>query len=288
MTVLLVGATGTTGGALLRQLRGDQIPVRALTRSAERADRLRADGVEAVVGDCADPTSLPPALEGIDAVYVASPTSTEIGEHEGNLARAAAQAGVSLLVKLSVIGAAPDAPLTFGRLHAAGERAIEESGIAHTFLRPNGFMQNTLSWAQQIPSGTIRGPVMHAHWAILDVRDIAAVAARVLASPDEHAGRNYTLTGPEPSSPHEQVEIISEVLERPLETDEVTIEQAQEALRAAGVSAQHAEWLGELWRMYAAGQAAAVSPDVERLTGRAPYTYRQFAEDHHTAWLGPG
>ncbi len=285
MTVLVCGATGTTGGAVLRQLRGDQAPARALTRSEESAQRLRAEGVEAVVADLGDPGSLPAALEGVDVVYVANPASAQLAEHEGNLARAAASAGVGLLVKLSVIGAAPDAPLTFGRLHHGAEEAIRAAGVPFAMLRPNGFMQNTLAWAGQIPSGTVVGPVMHARWAILDVRDIAAVAARILLAPDQHSGQSYTLTGPEPSSPHEQVEILAELLERPIEPQEVPIQAAQEAIRGAGVPAQTVEWLGELWRMYARGDAEAVSPDVERLTGRPPYTFRQFAEDHRTLWL---
>jgi uncharacterized protein YbjT (DUF2867 family) len=285
MTVLVCGATGTTGGAVLRQLRGDRVDVRALTRSPESAERLRRDGVAAVVADLADPDSLAPALEGVEAVYVANPVSPELGEHEGNLARAAAQAGVAHLVKLSVIGAGADAPITFGRLHGEAEAAVRDAGVPWTMLKPNGFMQNTLAWAPQIPSGTIRGPVMHARWAVIDVRDIAAVAARVLEAPAQHAGHSYVLTGAEAPSPHEQVEILSEVLERPLETQDLPIEAAQEAMRSAGVPAQTVEWLGELWRMYASGAAEQTSPDVERLTGRSPYTYRQFAEDHHTLWL---
>jgi uncharacterized protein YbjT (DUF2867 family) len=288
MTVLVCGATGTTGGAVLRQLRGDQVPVRAMTRNEDSAAKLREGGVDAVVANLAEPGSLPGALEGIEAIYMASPCGPQLAEHEGNLARAAAQAGVRQLVKLSVIGAAADAPITFARLHHAAEEAVQAAGVAWTMLRPNGFMQNTLSWAVQIPSGIIRGPVMHARWAIVDVRDIAAVAARVLESPGsagQHAGQDYTLTGPELSSPHEQVEILSRLLERPLETVEVPIEAAQEAMRAAGVDEQTVTWLGELWRLYAAGQAEAISPDIERVTGRPPYTFRQFAEDHHPLFL---
>lgn len=283
--ILVCGATGTTGGAVLSQLRGDQRPVRALTRSEESAARLRDDGIEAVLGDLGDPSSLFPALDGVQAVYVASPASEDLAEHEGNLAQAAAAAGVAHLVKLSVVGAAADAPIAFARLHGAAEDAVREAGVAWTMLRPNGFMQNTLAWAAQIPSGRVAGPVMNARWAILDVRDIAAVAARVLESPTEHAGREYTLTGPEASSPHEQVEVLAELLERPLETVEVPVAAAQEQMRSAGVPAQTVDWLGELWSMYAEGRAEGVSPDVERVAGRPPYSFRQFAEDHRTLWL---
>ena len=105
------------------------------------------------------------------------------------------------------------------------------------------------------------------------------------ARPLTTRGQAYTLTGPEPSAPHEQVEILADLLERPLETLDLPIEAAQEQMRGIGLPAQTVDWLGELWRLYADGGAEAVSPDVERVTGRPPYTYRQFAEDHQTVWL---
>jgi uncharacterized protein YbjT (DUF2867 family) len=283
--ILVCGATGTTGAAVLRQLRGDQRPVRALTRSAAAAQRLRGEGIEAVIGDLGEPATLAPALDGIDAVYVATPASEALAEHEGNLAAAARSAGVGHVVKLSVGGAAADSPVSFRRQHGAAEAAVRAGGVPWTMLRPNGFMQNTLSWARQVPSGVIRGPVMQAHWAIVDVRDIAAVAGRVLEAPGDHAGHAYALTGPESSSPHEQVEILAELLEQPLEPVEISTAAAQAGLRAAGVPDQHVRSIGELWQMYADGDATEVSPDVETVAERPPYTFRQFAEDHRTVWL---
>ena len=286
MTVLISGATGTTGSEVLRRLQSVGVPVRAMTRSEESAERLRAAGAEAVVADLADSSSLAAAVQGIDAVYVANPSAPGIAEHEGNLARAAVAAGVGHLVKLSVIEAADDSPLEFGRLHAEAERAVLDSGIAWTMVRPNGFMQNTLAWAAQIPGGTIYGPVMDARWAIVDVRDIGAVAAAALTDPAAHAGRSYTVTGPEASSPREQVAILSELLGRDIAAQEVSVEQAQQPMLGAGRPAWTVERLGELWRLYADGLAEGVSPDVERVTGSAPRSYREFAADHLAAFAG--
>ncbi len=286
MTVLVSGATGTTGGEVLRQLRGAAVPVRAMTRSQDSAIRLRAEGIEAVVADLGDSSSVAAAVDGVAAIYVANPASSQLAEHEANLARAGARAGVAHLVKLSVISCAADSPTTFGRLHFEAEQAVQESGIAWTMLRPNGFMQNTLAWAAQIPTGTVRGPVLDARWSIVDARTIAGVAVAILGAPAEHAGRAYSLTGPEASSPREQVEILEEILERPIEAEEVSIEQAQESMRAAGWPAVNVEWMGELLRHYAAGAAEAVSPDADRVSRRPPYSYRQFAEDHRALWQG--
>lgn len=183
MKVLVCGATGTTGSEVTRLLAEAGTTPRTMTRSAESAERLRAEGLETVVADLARPATLAAALDGVDAVYVASPASPELAEHEGNLARAAVAAGARHLVKLSVIGAAPDSPIIFGRLHAESEAAIEDSGIGWSMVRPNGFMQNTLAWAPQIAGGRVYGPVMDARWSIVDVRDVAAVAVAALLEP---------------------------------------------------------------------------------------------------------
>jgi uncharacterized protein YbjT (DUF2867 family) len=288
MTVLVCGATGTTGGEVLRQLGAAGIPVRAMTRQAAVAAQWRAEGRPAVVADLADPDSLPPALDAVDAVYVATNASPRLAEYEGNLARAAAAAGVKLFVKLSVVGAAADGPIEFARMHHEAEEAILAASVPVTFLRPNGFMQNTLAWAAQLPGGVIRGPVMDARWSIVDARDIAAVAVRALTDPDAHGGETYTLTGPEASSPREQVAVIAEILGRGLDVEDLPIETALAAMRAGGWPSWSVDRMGELFGLYADGLAEEVSPDIERVTGRPATSYRQFALDHRLVFSGTG
>lgn len=284
MKVLISGATGTTGSEVARQLRAEGVQVRAMTRSETSADRLRDGDFEAVVADLADPASLSAALDDIDAVYVATNASPELPDLEGSLARAAAQAGIGLLVKLSVIGAAADAPLTFARLHHDSEEQIKSSGVRWTIVRPNGFMQNTLAWAPQIAGGTVYGPVMDARWSIVDVRDIAAVAAAALRDPDAHGGQTYTATGPEPSSPREQVATLAELLGRPIQAQEVPNDQAKASMLEGGWPAWAVERMGELFELYGRGEAETVSADVERVVGRPARSYRQFAADHRKAF----
>jgi uncharacterized protein YbjT (DUF2867 family) len=279
MTVLVSGASGTSGGEVLRQLRAGGVAVRAMTRWAEAAEALRATGVDAMIADLADRASLASALDGIDAVYVATNASPELPAQEGNLARAAAAAGVRHLVKLSVIGASADSSLTFARLHHAAEAEIRASGVPAIFVRPNGFMQNTLAWKGQLEEGVIRGPVPDARWSIVDVRDVAAVAVAALQDPAAHAGESYTVTGPESSSPREQVAILADVLGRELRVEELPVGAAVDWLRSVGVPDWTAERLGELWEFYAAGGAQAVSPDVARVTGRTPCDFARFARE---------
>lgn len=282
--IVVSGATGTTGGEVLRQLREAGREVRAMTRSAESAARLRSQDVDAVVADLGDPGTLGPALTGAEAVYVASPSSPEIAEHEGNLARAAAAAGASILVKLSVVGASEGSPIMFGRLHHEAEQAIKQAGVPWAMVRPNGFMQNTFQWIPQIAAGAVYFPAMDARWSIVDVRDVAAVAVAALTAPDGHAGEAYSITGPQPSSPREQVAILSEVLGREIEAHDVPIEAAKQGMRDSGIPDWYAERLGELFTMYTEGHAEAVSPEFEQVTGRRARDYRAFAEDHRAAF----
>ena len=187
-------------------------------------------------------------------------------------------------MKLSVLGAAPDASMRFSRAHHAAEEAIAGSGLGWTFLRPNGFMQNTLRWAAQIPGGTIAEPVPDARWSIVDARDVAAVAVAALTDPAIHAGRAYTLTGPEASSPREQAAVVGDLLARPIAVEDVGIDAAVAWLRGSGAPEWTAEGLGELFRFYADGHGEAVSGDVEAVTGRPPGGFRRFAEEHRQAF----
>jgi uncharacterized protein YbjT (DUF2867 family) len=279
-TVLVCGATGNTGSEVLRQLRGEDVTLRALTRSKESAERLSAEGVQAFVGNLEEVAGLGPALDGVDVVYVANPASPELPALEGALAAAARDAGVGHLVKLSVIGAAADSPLSFAELHFHAEELIRQSGIGWTMLRPNGFMQNTLAWSAQIPGGVIYGPVMDARWSIIDVRDIGAVGAAAILDAAGHAGKTYELTGPEDSSPREQVAIVAELLGVPLEAQEVTIDQAKATMLSMGWPEWNVERMGELFEIYAEGIAQTISGDVEVVTGRPARTYGEFAADH--------
>jgi len=286
MKILVCGATGTTGSEVLRQLHAAGVPARAMTRSSDSAQQLRARDTETVLADLADPGSLPGALDGVSGVYLASPASPDLAAHEANLASAAARAGVGHLVKLSVIGCAADSPITFGRMHHEAEEALRASGVPCTMVRPNGFMQNTLAWAGQLAGGAVYGPVMDARWSIVDVRDVAALAVAALRDPDTHAGRSYTATGPEASSPREQVAILAELLGRELAAREVPIEQAKESMIQSGWPEWTVERMGELFHLYADGLAQQVSPDVASVTGSAPRSFREFAADHLAAFAG--
>ena len=187
--LLVTGATGTTGMEVLRALKARGVEARGLVRDETKAHHLRDLGFEPTTGDLGDPRTLGPALEGVEKAYLVSPIGPMQSEFEQAFLETAKEAGIKHIVKLSVIGASPEAPLRFARTHAKVEHALKESGVAWTLLRPTGFMQNTLTWGPRVLDGTFYSPVPDAAFSIVDARDVAEVAAVALTEEGTRARR---------------------------------------------------------------------------------------------------
>ena len=151
--VLVTGATGTVGTAVLAALKGKPgIKLRALVRNPDKAATLVEEGYEAVVGDLEEPDTLPHAFDGVDVLFLLTPASALEPSMGSNAVAAARQAGVKHIVRNSAIKAAHDAPNRNGRLHAQVEDAVKASGIPWTILKPHYYMQNLLSSASSVAS----------------------------------------------------------------------------------------------------------------------------------------
>ncbi|MFI7002848.1 NAD(P)H-binding protein [Nocardia sp. NPDC050175] len=276
--ILVTGATGTVGRALIDQLRTAGERVRATSRQPADA-QLPAD-VEVVRADLGDPSQMAAAMRGVDRVFLLS-TGPAIPEHDAIVARAAADAGVERLVKLSS-GRTGDDTATdpIPTWHRAGEQSVRTSGVPWTIVRPLGFMSNALHWAGTIRvRGAVYAPYGQGRIAVIDPRDIAAVAAVALTA-DGHDGQVYTLSGPQALSPGEQTAVLGEVLGRSLEFVEVAPEQARQAIVEHGVPAEMADAIMALRATALAAFTSVVHDTVERLTGAPPRTFRQWAIDH--------
>ena len=194
--ILVTGATGTNGREILKALAARNVPAKAMMRSAADAGDLPA-GITAVEGDFDDEASLARALSGVERAFLLTPSTEHAEAQQLRFVAAAARAGVRHLVKLSQFAARADSPVRFLRYHAAVEDAIRASGLEWTFLRPNLFMQGLLQFADMVrEKRMIAAPIGDARVSVVDVRDNAAAAAAALTE-DGHAGRTYTLTGPE-------------------------------------------------------------------------------------------
>src|SRR4051812_7143478 len=281
--LLVTGATGTTGMEVLKALKERGAEARALVRDETKAHHLRDLGFEPVTGDLGDPRTLAPALAGVERVYLVSPAGPMQSELEQTFLEAAKQAGVKHVVKLSIIGANPEAPLRFARGHAKVEQALKDSGMAWTLLRPIAFMQNTLAWGAQVLDGTFYSPVPDAAFSIVDARDVAEVAAVALTE-DGHEGKAYGLSGPEAVSYRDQARRVFAAAGREIKVEPIAVETLKRELVRAGVPPWNAEGLSELFELYAGGGAQMVTSGVKDALGRDPRTIDEFAADHVDAF----
>jgi uncharacterized protein YbjT (DUF2867 family) len=285
-TVLLTGATGTVTSGLLTALGPRHgLRLRALVRDEGRAAPLRARGIELYRGDLEDASTLGPAFEGVDALWSVTVPGPRAPEQSMNAIWAARQAGVSQVVRLSAIGAAPDAPSRNGRLHALSDHEIMVSGLRWTILKPHFFMQNLLMAAGAIAAqGALYYAFGEGRLGLVDTRDVGAFAARVLTDPAGHAGKTYTLSGPASLSGDEMARAIGETVGRPVRYVPVPLEAARAAVIGAGASAWIADMLVEYSRAYSEGWGDFVTRDFPRVMGRPARAMAEFVADHRDAF----
>ncbi len=282
--ILVAGATGANGRALLDALSTFDVTVRALVRPASPAKELLGPAVEIAEGDLTDRATLAPAFEGIDKAYVVTavlPDTVALFDNFYNEARAA---GVRHIVKFSGLGASEDSPSEIIRQHAQSDQRLRESGVDYTIIRPNSFFQNMLWQAAAIATtDAFYLPVGDAAQSMIDVRDIAEITATILTS-DGHANKTYDLTGPESLSFHDVARIIGEVRGKAVTYVPVTPEAAETAMKEQGMSDWEAHALAEIQALFGTGAYAEVLPDAEGLLGRKPRAFAEFARDYADAF----
>ncbi|MGW3963776.1 NAD(P)H-binding protein [Amycolatopsis sp. NPDC005003] len=271
---LVTGATGNVGAEVVSALAGAGAGVRALVR---RPDVTLPPGAEAAVGDLNAPGSLTDALKGVEAVFLLPGYE----DMPGMLALAR-DAGVRRIVLLSGGSAAlADMGNAVSRYLALSERAVRESGLDWTFLRPRAFMSNALRWLPQLRAGdTVRVQFPDVPVACIDPADIAAVAALALAG--GHEGLVHELTGPVAMRPVEQVSALGSVLGRDLRFVGLSNDETRAELEAA----MPREYVEAFWSFYVDGtlDEATVYPTVPEVTGRPARTFTEWAEAHADAF----
>ncbi|MFF3568219.1 NAD(P)H-binding protein [Nocardia jiangxiensis] len=280
--ILVTGATGAIGGAVVRQLveRGEQ--VRAFTRNPQAA--RMPEGVEVVRGDYADPPSVAAAMADVQAAFLVNIPAPGRPDSDVALVAAARSAGVRRLVKLSAIGTGDPALQDFANWHVPGEQAVRDSGLTWTILRPSSFASNTLAWAEAIRTGEpvpIRTGT--GGQGVIDPRDVAAVAVEALVS-DEHAGQVYTLTGSVALSEPDQASVLATELGRPVTLAPLSQDAVLAHLRARGLSEEYIDVVLRGSAFVRDGGNTTVTDDVQRVLGRAPWAYAQWVRDHLAAF----
>jgi uncharacterized protein YbjT (DUF2867 family) len=274
--ILVAGANGNAGGAVARALVEAGAEVRALVRDVH--DSVVPEGVEAVAADLNRPETVAPHLDGISAAFMLSGFDG-LAESLADMRRA----GVERVVLLSS-SAAPSEDLenAIARYHILSERAVRDSGLRWTFLRPNSFMSNTYRWLPQLRAGdVIRLPFASVPIAMIHPDDLGAVAAAALTS-DAHQGRAYRLSGPQALRPAEQVAILAAATGRKLRFDA----QSNAEARAEMQQSMPTEYVDALFQFFADGaiDETTVHPTVRQVTEREPLSFEEWTRANADAF----
>jgi uncharacterized protein YbjT (DUF2867 family) len=280
--MLVFGATGNVGSAAVAELDRRGVPVRAFVR-----DPSRAPDVEKAVGDLDDPGSVKAALEGVDRVLLAASTDPRQVERETGVIDAAAAAGVSLIVKVSDLGAQAGSPVPGSDWNGRVQEHLARSGVPHVVLRCAYLMSNLFGAADGVRNaGTLFAPAGDGRVAMIDPRDVGAVAAVVLAG-SGHDGRTYQLTGPDAVSFAEVAAAIGAATGRPVAYADLPPDAARAALTEAGLPDWLVTQLGLVHELVRQGVMAGTTDVVAALTGRPARTVADFARAN-AAIFAPG
>ncbi|MFE4209243.1 NmrA family NAD(P)-binding protein [Streptomyces goshikiensis] len=282
--IVVMGATGATGNALLRSLLALGTPVRALTRTPHRpipgTTGAHQPPVEVQYADATDTHSLRTAFKGASQLFLAMANSPAQVELETRVIDIAAHTGIGHIVKISAPAAEPDSPVAISRGHHAVEEHLRASGLTHTVLRPYAFMQNLLRLAPTVAQGVILGTMGDAPCNYIDCRDIADVAAAALTRPDI-AGGTYALTGPQAVAYPELASRLSTLTGNQIRYVNLTPDE----LRANLIHhARMPTWLAE--HVTEIQQLAIARPETPTTTvtdilGRRPRTLDAFLHEQH-------
>jgi uncharacterized protein YbjT (DUF2867 family) len=273
--ILITGASGSVGKAVLQEAIRKESQIRGMFRSKEDAAKVPS-GCEAVLADYADKQSLLKALGGVSSAYVVCSPIPQLVELESNMVDACKEAGVNHVVLNSALGAG-DYPKSFPSWHRKVEDKLKSTGMSYTILRPNGFLQNIVAFnAPSIRAqGAFYAAMGDAKVSYLDVGDIAVVAVQALQG-GAHAGKTYELNGPEAISNQELAARISKVTGRTVNFVNIPESAQRDAMLGLGMPDWQVTALLELQQYYKQGGGARTDGLLQTLIGRAPVTLDQY------------
>lgn len=279
MDILVLGATGNTGSAVIEQLKQTDAKFAAMVRNESAGEKLGLTQDQVRVGNFDDKASMVNAMQGIKRIYVAMPAHPDNRLWIENVLEAVKEAGVEHMVKLSGMGASKDAGSAIIRTHKETDELVEASGVTYTLIQPNSFFQNLYGSLETINQmGQFFLPLADAKQSVVDIRDVAAVVVAALTQ-DGHENQTYLISGPEALTFAEQAEILSKASGKDIQYVAVSEEQAAGAMKGAGMNEWLADNLAEILAWFGQGHYAYTTDTVEKVTGNKPRTFADFATE---------
>ena len=276
--ILVSGATGTIGKALIQALKASPVPLVAGVRDPRKAADVLGADVATVAFDFSDTSSYAAATEGVDCVFVLGPPlNPAAGELIAPFLDFLKQQNILRVVYLSANGA--DKMGDALPFHVEMESKLKREGFRYTILQPSFFAQNFKNYEGEniTERGIVYAPAGNGKAAFVDVHDIAAVAATVLTE-EGHEGKTYVLTGSEALSYQDAADVLSEVLGKSIQYPAPTPEEYSKTLAAAGAPPFVANYMIDVYGLIRKGGAAGISQDIEQVTGRKATPFRQAIE----------
>ena len=284
--LLITGASGTVGRAVLAEVARSGRKHRALYRSKDEAAKAPG-GTEALIADFSDTAALAKAVSGIESLYLVCAGIPALAELEGNVIDACDAAGVRRVVLSSALGA-EDYPKSFPSWHRRVEDKLKATRLAYCILRPTTFIQNVLTfYAPSIrKEGAFYASLGTSRICYIDVRDIAAVAAKALGG-GEHDGMTYELNGPEALTCGEVADKIARHSGSAARYVDIPMEAQRKAMLGLGMPEWQVTALLELQEYYKGGKGGTPDGTLTSLLGRPPRTMDQFLAEHAAAFRRP-
>lgn len=273
--IVVLGATGNVGQSLTGNLLAAGADVVPASRSGQDVA-----GVRGVQFDYAESSTFREIGAGADAVYIMLPTGyPNVSEVLRPILETAKKDNIRV-----VLHTALEASVNSAHHTKPSEDALIASGVRYSIVRPSWYMQNFLMfWPNQLKAGLLELPTGDGRMSLVHVEDIGASAAAVLLA-DDTDGQAYDITGPEAFSFAEALAIISEHVGRTIAFHPITREEQIARSVAAGGSPEGADFMAKAYDQVKANNAAAVTDDVERLTGQPPRTLRRYIAENEAAF----
>ena len=282
---LIIGGTGQVGQLLVRQLQDAHVRFRVLAHTTKSQERLKAQGIDAVLGDYTQQQRLGPVFAGVERVFLLTPSSPIQTQAEQGIVNAAKAAGVTYIVTVSVLAADSEPELSLLRWHADSEAHLKASGLQYTILRSNVMMQNFARADRTtiVEQSALYATIGQSRVSLIDASDLAAIAVKALTT-DQLVGKTYELTGAEALSYSDVAAKFTHLLGRPIQYVNISDEASRKAMISAGIPDWYADGLIGLYHFYSQGKGAVVTDSVAQILGRQPTTLDSYLQTNRAVF----